>query len=248
MRLTMNRWLLLWQDAFLSFTYDRPPSTSLETFGIPYESPAAFSFADSTLAVIKIILDRSREDPSHLNTLPRFEYYKARLTMVLDHAAPFLQDKASCKNLQQHLERLALRIHVGYARCRIYRLYLITNTHDMANEEPHMLEYNVHAVNVVQSFLDMHRLSANACRASAFIHNVVSSAVALKVLTSKSSSATTFNDGEFQQCTQRLIKVLEKEQQKSEWTDSDTNVRHFGPYSRALLALKETFGEQQQNT
>jgi hypothetical protein len=40
---------------------------------------------------------------------------------------------------------------------------------------------------------------------------------------------------------QRLISVLEKEEKLSEWCDADTNRRHYGPYSRALKALKETF-------
>ncbi|ETS78919.1 hypothetical protein PFICI_08772 [Pestalotiopsis fici W106-1] len=242
-------WMLLWQDAFLSFTYDRPPSTSVETIAIPYESTEGYSFADATLTVIQIILDRSREESSQLNTQPRFEHYTHRLAGIQEDSAPFLKDKANCKSLQEHLERLALQIHVGYARCRIYRLYLENNNLDPATRESRTLEYSAHAATVVQSFLDMHRLSANACRASAFIHNVVSSAVALKDLMSRSrpSSPAPAWDANFEQCTQRLIKVLEREQEKSEWTDSDTNVRRFGPYSRALLALKETFGLPQQS-
>ncbi|KAK9775040.1 hypothetical protein SCAR479_08314 [Seiridium cardinale] len=234
-------WILLWQDAFLSFTYDRPPSTSLVTISIPYESPAGFSFADSTLTVIKVILDRSREDPSKLNSPPRFEHYKRQLGAVLENAAPFLQDKTNCRTLQEHLERLALHIHVGYARCRIFRLYFESNNIALTDKEPQTMEYSAHAVDVLQSFLEMHRLSPNACRASAFIHNVVSSAVALKALISKSPNSSHPWDANFERCAHHLIQVLEREQEKSEWTDSDTNVRHFGPYSRALLALKETF-------
>ncbi|KAF7540077.1 hypothetical protein G7054_g1684 [Neopestalotiopsis clavispora] len=231
--------------------------TSVETIAIPYESTEGYSFADATLTVIKVILDRSREDPSQLNTQPRFEHYTSQLVGIEEESASFLRDKANCKTLQEHLERLALQIHIGYARCRIYRLYLENNTLDPATRESRTLEYSAHAATVVQSFLDMHRLSANACRASAFIHNVVSSAVALKDLMSRSRRDSPLSpnnggvgpawDASFEQCTQRLIKVLEREQEKSEWTDSDTNVRRFGPYSRALLALKETFGLPQQS-
>ncbi|KAI1859003.1 hypothetical protein JX265_004610 [Neoarthrinium moseri] len=234
-------WMLLWQDAFLSFTYDRPPSTSFATVSIPYESPNGFTFADSTITVIKIILDRSREDPGQINSLPRFEHYSRQFSAVLKKAAPFLQDKTHCRTLQEHLERLALNIHIGYARCRVYRLYFENNKLDPTTKESQTLEYSSYAASVVQSFLDMHRLSANACRASAFIHNVVSSAVALKGLMAKSSNSDHIWDASFERSIQRLIKVLEREQEKSEWTDSDTNVRHFGPYSRALSALKEAF-------
>lgn len=237
--------MLLWQDAFLSFTYDRPPSTSFVTVSIPYDSPNGLSFADSAITVIKIILDRSREDPGLLTTSARFEHYKCQFDALLKKAAPFLQDKANCRTLQEHLERLALHIHIGYVRCRIYRLHLENNGTDLKGKESQTLEYSAHASSVVQSFLDMHRLSANTCRASAFIHNVVSSAIALKTWMTKTGNSGQLGDVNFESRIRRLIKVLEREQEQSEWTDSDTNIRHFGPYSRALLALKEAFRSSQ---
>lgn len=39
----------------------------------------------------------------------------------------------------------------------------------------------------------------------------------------------------------RLMTLLESEARASEWYDADTNVRYFGPYSRALKALKEIY-------
>jgi hypothetical protein len=236
--------MLLWQDAFLSFTYDRPPSTTDSTVGIPYQTATEYSFADSTISIIKIILDRSREDANHLFGARRLEHYRRQLEAVVSNAAPFLRDKKNCKTLQEHLERLALNIHVGYVSCRMYRLYFEHNPSGSSAREPRMLAYSTQAVIVVRSFLDMHRLSANACRASAFIHNVVSSAVALKTLMKDIPGADHVWNADFEACIQRLIEVLEKEQEKSEWTDADTNVRHFGPYSRALTALKGAFGPE----
>lgn len=39
---------------------------------------------------------------------------------------------------------------------------------------------------------------------------------------------------------ERLIAVLELEERQSVWQDTDTNMWYFGPYSRALKALRET--------
>jgi hypothetical protein len=240
-----TRWMLLWQDAFLSFTYDRPPSLTTDaTVTLPWEhSPnrKGFSFVESTMNVIKILLDRSREDIGHLNSFPRFQHYRRQFEQAMQSAALFLQDKANCKTLREHLERLALHIHVGYALCRVYSLYFESNKVDQSARKSLMSDYSAHATCVVQSFLDMHRLSANACRSSAFVHNVVSSAVTLKALAMKAPESANHPNEEFDQPVLRLVEVLEKEMKKSEWTDADTNVRHFGPYSRALDALKEAF-------
>lgn len=37
----------------------------------------------------------------------------------------------------------------------------------------------------------------------------------------------------------QLIYVLQREVQQCEWRDADSNLRHFGPFSRALKALQE---------
>jgi hypothetical protein len=80
----------------------------------------------------------------------------------------------------------------------------------------------------------MHRLSANVCRSWAFVHNAVSCAFTLR------SFGTTGVGGEYAGLVGRLIGVLEKEERMSSWEDADANVRCFGPYSRALRALRES--------
>lgn len=91
----------------------------------------------------------------------------------------------------------------------------------------------------VESFLDLHRFSSTVCRSWAFVHNAVSCAITLKSAEQMLPEET--NRSEI--IIQRLIVVLEKEERESEWVDTDTNVRHFGPYSRALKALREIYHE-----
>ena len=85
-----------------------------------------------------------------------------------------------------------------------------------------------HATEAIENFLDLHGLSLSVCRSWAFVHNAVSCAIALKSLSAQAEGLMV-----------RLVEVLEKEEKSSEWCDADTNVRCFGPYSRALKALRE---------
>ncbi|KAE8314728.1 fungal-specific transcription factor domain-containing protein [Aspergillus transmontanensis] len=196
-------WTIVWQDTFLSFTYDRPPSTITMSCPIP---------------ALK---------------------YKSQLEEVWDDAAPFLTDKARCTSVQDHLERLALGVHLGYGVCRLSRVYL-------SEMEPHSPLYNGaamdcmnRAMQAIESFLDLHRFSASVCRSWAFVHNAVSCAITLKGL----GAPLVEGQRNPEVLVQRLIAVLEKEEKDSEWCDADTNVRYFGPYSRALKALREIYRE-----
>ncbi|KAK3952696.1 hypothetical protein QBC32DRAFT_135921 [Pseudoneurospora amorphoporcata] len=135
---------------------------------------------------------------------------------------------------------------------------------DVEEEEKQLTnEYAMHATEAVEGFLDMYQLSPIVCRSWPFVHNAVSSAVMLwEFLTgggggggSSSTPGSTGQGGQGgmqalrEEWTRRsepliikLIGVLEKEERESEWLDADTNVRHSGPHSRALRALKESYG------
>lgn len=267
------------------------------------------------------MLDRSRQEhaaganPDTSKTADILHQSKKRLEHTVTEAAAYLRDEAFCKTMQEHLERLALKIHVAYAACSIYRLYLDGNNKLSAPTPSGMSQhlssscrtliggYVIHASKAVQSFLDMYRLSPNVCRSWAFVHNAVSCAVTVKRFLPVTPPQTTFSTAnsfnattrspalsfgqpstsgipsllnatqsppntsagtmpfthapaptlvenfdnamktyrEFEQLVGQLISVLEREEKQSEWRDADTNVRHFGPYSRALGALKETY-------
>lgn len=66
------------------------------------------------------------------------------------------------------------------------------------------------------------------------MHNAVSCAFTLR------SFGATGAGCEHESLMGRLISVLQREERMSEWEDADTNVRCFGPYSRALRALMDS--------
>ncbi|KAM7198464.1 Fungal specific transcription factor domain containing protein [Rhypophila sp. PSN 637] len=350
-------WTLVWQDTLLSITYDRPTTSIFTTtaWTVPYSAssppsnqcpehkPKGYTFAEAVFHVCQILLDRSRQEhasgPLQSGT-PRtaeiLEHSKRRLELTVQEAAPYFRDEAYCKTMQEHLERLALQIHVSYAACAIYRLCLDRNngTSGAGSEPPPAPsnpsgykcpwsraklkeEYIAHAAKAVRSFLDMYRLSPNVCRSWAFVHNAVSCAVTARrflpvvpqlnpppppppppptslpsvsrspgeahlgllpydrrssttsagisnllnnntstntntpalipipptttTTTTSNPFSTTSSNHEFENLISELITVLEREEKQSEWRDADTNVRYFGPYSRALGSLKETY-------
>ncbi|KAJ5441282.1 Transcription factor [Penicillium cf. griseofulvum] len=232
-------WMLLWQDTFLSFTYDRPPNINKLSSSIPHDPDAGpgLSFAECVCAICQILLERARQDSTE--TLSETISFKSRMAAIFEDAVPFLRDKSHCRSLQDHLERLALNIHICYAICRLCRLILDSSSSEA--QSPSMdidsikMECIDCAAQAVESFLDMHRLAATVCRSWAFVHNAVSCALTLQSLVASGPQHTRAGV-----LVNRLIVVLDREEQQSVWEDTDTNVRYFGPYSRALKALRET--------
>ncbi|KAJ5649228.1 Zn(II)2Cys6 transcription factor [Penicillium longicatenatum] len=230
-------WVLLWQDTFLSFTYDRPPSTIKSSENLPYDSsneaPGTHSFADSIMTLCQIMLERAQKD--EVGSIRTIMGYKHRIERILDEdfAAPYLRNKARCRTLQQHLERLALQVHYSYVIMRLCRLALDIPDPIPNDTKALKQECARRASDAVEAFLEVHRLSSMVCRSWAFVHNAVSCAFTLKNLGPEVFPL----DAEL--LITRLVVVLESEESLSSWVDSDTNVRYYGPYSRALRALKE---------
>ncbi|KAJ6149883.1 Transcription factor [Penicillium samsonianum] len=232
-------WMLLWQDTFLSFTYDRPPNINKLSSSIPHDPDAGpgRSFAECVCAICQVLLERARQD--NTETPAKTISFKSRMAAIFEDAAPFLRDKVHCRSLQDHLERLALNIHICYTICRLCRLILDTKSDEAYSPAVDVDSIKVECIDcasqAVGGFLDMHRLAATVCRSWAFVHNAVSCALTLQSLVDSGPQRSRADV-----LVNRLIDVLEREEQQSVWEDTDTNVRYFGPYSRALKALRET--------
>ncbi|KAJ5123594.1 hypothetical protein N7448_009691 [Penicillium atrosanguineum] len=229
-------WMLVWQDTFLSFTYDRPPNIINHSGAFPRaaESETGNSFAESIFSLCQVLLDRSRQENS--TTVPATLAFKQRIETIWGSTKPFLMHKSRCRTLQDHLERLALRIHINYGITRLCRLVIEPQAGGgaefFADINELISECIECAAEAVRSFLEMHRLAATVCRSWAFVHNAVSCAFTLQKLGKNRDQAHSL--------VSRLIAILEQEERQSSWEDNDTNHRSFGPYSRASRALRET--------
>lgn len=240
--IVLSRWILVWQDTFLSLTYDRPPNLPARRCKPPYSSASenGRSYAESIFNICDIILDLSRVDnygTGREGILQASWSCKTKLEHVLQDSTPYLTSKTSCTTLRQHLERLALAIHVGYAISRLCYSYLDDNSEITPEQESLCLDCAWRAVQVVESFLDMRRLSANLCRSWAFVHNAVSCAILLKKL--NCLELLQDRPQHVEALIKKLTTVLENDKRESSWRDDDSNMRYFGPYTRALAALKD---------
>lgn len=230
--------MLVWQDSFLSLTYDRPPSTINSNLPIPFTPNAeGLPFQDSIFSICKIILERTRLEMSSDSEFPPSSALdsKKKLEGLWGTVSPFLRERSRCTSLQQNLERLALGVHLGYTICRFTWIY-VESAKQYSLPFGDIEDCARHAMLVIENFLGLHRFSAGVCRSWAFVHNTVSCAMTLKSL----DGMLPERNPRLEILLQRLIAVLEKEERESEWIDADTNVRHFGLYSRALKALRET--------
>ncbi|PLN79595.1 Zn(II)2Cys6 transcription factor [Aspergillus taichungensis] len=270
-------WTLIWQDTFLSFTYDRPSSSITMNCPIPYAPhTTGLTFSESVFTICSILRDRTRHDLSPTTTTDPTQTAldaKRQLESLRDEVAPFLRSKSHCHSLQDHLERLALNIHLGYAISRLTRVYMGSSLADIDPESDSdaippavATDATIQAMQVIENFLDLHRFSAAVCRSWAFVHNAVSCAITLRGLVSRVNAHVNAHvpvaaglqgqsvaglqgqpvpglqgQQDPEVLVRRLVAVLEKEEKESEWCDADTNVRYFGPYSRALKALRESY-------
>ncbi|KAL4901102.1 hypothetical protein BDW74DRAFT_182198 [Aspergillus multicolor] len=232
-------WMLVWQDAFLSFTYDRPPSCSAtESCPIPRMSESTgLSFQECVFRICHILLNVKAKRGDTIAG------YKAQLEGILREANPSLTNRTNCRSLQDHLERLALGIHLGYSICRITQMQLDSSPKNSPDIQILATDCYRRAAQVVENFLELHRLSNTVCRSWAFVHNAVSCAITMHNLAHLAVASEIPTVADPSTLARRLTTLLETEARASEWYDADTNVRYFGPYSRALKALKEIYGE-----
>jgi hypothetical protein len=144
------------------------------------------------------------------------------------------------KDIRESKERaFANEFHVGYIICRICRFCLERTPCTSSKYSQLLIDCNERAAQVVESFLDLRRVSANVCRSWAFVQNAVSCAVILGMSTAGYASQPPVSNA----LIERLITALENDEKEAQWRDDDTNLRTSGPYSRALVALRSVYAK-----
>ncbi|KAL3431657.1 fungal-specific transcription factor domain-containing protein [Aspergillus tetrazonus] len=106
--------MTVWQDSLLSLCYDRPPIASTRGWTLDSYSLSELSYTNlmhylcwTALGIIGM-QESAAAEPNHNLTL------LAELDSTYARAQPHLLRRESCQNLQQHLEHLALRMHVSF--------------------------------------------------------------------------------------------------------------------------------------
>ncbi len=120
-------WALAWQDSHFSMSYDRPSSTCFCGTEIPYRKmsmPGHRSYAESMYRIIQltqeIIGGRIVKPRSNL-TWSAIQSYEEEIARIMVDAAKHLKERSHCITKEQHLERLALKLHSSYISSELCR-------------------------------------------------------------------------------------------------------------------------------
>ncbi|OJJ06738.1 hypothetical protein ASPVEDRAFT_140590 [Aspergillus versicolor CBS 583.65] len=230
--------MTVWQDSLLSLCYDRPPIVSNMRW-----TPEALSSPRLELSYVNLMhyfcwvgleimkMEETAEpQPNHNLTL------LTNLDSVFNRAQTHLLARESCRNLQQHLEHLALRMHMSFIASALCRP-AIKRSPGLLNEDPRLLSLRSRArqslITASRAFLDFQALSVVPLRTWSMVHTVLSSTLLL------CTWQETREDVVCRDLQQRVIEVfsgagtgMETGSEYSQWLSA----RHI----RALITLRQT--------
>lgn len=226
------------QDCLLSLCHGRPhiaTKQSLATNNLLYNSDEALGFSDMMCGIVSMCMNLlNLEQPSYeasLKLLAELDGYQSR-------ALPYLEDRTSCKNIQQRYENLTIQIQLSFAASVIARPAL-TRTVTTTNEQIENLQIlkrraKESLMNTAKSFIEFQSLSIIPIRTWSLIHAVLSATIMLCLW------EETRNDQESRDVLQRVIEIFSRAAQADDETGmmSENNPWLSMSHTRALVALQ----------
>ncbi|KAL6238463.1 hypothetical protein BDW75DRAFT_20900 [Aspergillus navahoensis] len=233
-------WLMtVWQDSLLSLCYDRPPIVSTRGWTLDALSLSQLSYTNlmhylcwTALGIIGIQESAPAELTHNLTLLAELDSAYAR-------AQPHLLRREDCHNLQQHLEHLALLMHVSFCVSTLCRPAIKTSP--QFSEDSRYISLRTRArrslIIASKAFLDFQALSVVPLRTWSMVHTVLSSTLLL------CTWQETRDDPECRDLQQRVIGVFSgangKDTGSSEYSQW-LSARHI----RALITLRQTLKQR----
>ncbi|KAL3493378.1 hypothetical protein BJX62DRAFT_235450 [Aspergillus germanicus] len=230
--------MTVWQDSLLSLCYDRPPIVSTRGWApdaVSSQSELSYMNVMHYLCwiALRIISLNELGDPQPQSNLTLL----AELDSTYARAQPHLLDRSSCRNLQQHLEHLALRMHTSFCVSVLCRPALKSRSGSIDPHTFETLRYRAKAslIDAAKAFLDFQALSVVPLRTWSMVHTVLSSTLLLCIW------PETREDPECRDLQQRAIEVFSggsssgKDTANSEYSQW-LSTRHI----RALVTLRQS--------
>ncbi|GFP57585.1 hypothetical protein ACSS6W_010074 [Trichoderma asperelloides] len=226
------------QDCLLSLCHGRPhiaTRQSLATNNLLYRSDDALGFSDMMCGIVSVCMRLlNLEQPSceaSLELLTELDGYQSR-------ALPYLEDRNSCRNIQQRYENLTIQIQLSFTASVIARPAL-TRTVATTNEEINNLQIlkrraKESLMSTAKSFIEFQSLSIIPIRTWSLIHAVLSATIMLCLW------EETRNDTESRDVMQRVMEIFSRAAQADDETGmmSDNNPWLSMSHTRALVALQ----------
>lgn len=207
LELTLNdyRLMIVWQDVLLSMCHDRLPAVSIHAWNMNEELPTS-----NSLSYVGVMTHISRLGLKFMNAKAGGDLGLGdlgdTLTIIDDtyqKALPYLQSKDDCQNMQHHLERLALKLHVSHLVSFVCRPAVKNSgLPNSPSYQPLRQRARESLIEATKTFLDFQVLSIVPMRNWSMIHAVIGSTLLLSIW------EETHWDRECQDLQQRVIDVF----------------------------------------
>ncbi|KAL4961563.1 Zn(II)2Cys6 transcription factor [Aspergillus stella-maris] len=234
--------MTVWQDTLLSLCYDRPPIVSSRGWNPKAVSaPSNLSYVNLMHYICWIALKVMQLDET-----PEFEPTEnlsllAELDRTYNGAQPHLLQREACKNLQQHLEHLALQMHFSFAVSALCRPAIRSSPHITQDTRYATLRSRAKQSLIMASntFLAFQALSIVPLRTWSMVHTVLSSTLLL------CTWQETRDDPECRDLQQKVIEVFSAGNTSGKDTGSSEysqwlSARHI----RALITLRQSLRQR----
>ncbi|KAH8646116.1 hypothetical protein BX600DRAFT_157054 [Xylariales sp. PMI_506] len=236
---------ILWQDALLSLCHDRLPIISrhpsfrnLDT--VPEQS---LTYVETMHAMCQLSLGVLCEEHRNLESVSSS---LSRLDALRCRTLPYLQSSEHCKSSREHLQYLALKMHMCFFITYICRPAIKNTSITQSSEwspEQDMLQARAeeNLIESTRTFLDFQAVSSAPLRSWSVVHNVLSSVLLLSIW------EVTRTKPECQLLRQKIIEAFctPETMVASETADplpSSDNTQWLSErHIRALIALQNAF-------
>ncbi|KAJ5689836.1 transcriptional regulator family: Fungal Specific TF [Penicillium macrosclerotiorum] len=231
---------IVWQDSLLCLCYDRPPIVSVTGWSLDdfFFERQDLSYSEVMHLICRLGLDIMRPDSIGVAEVDQAIEGLQRLDNAYQRAQPYLQRRENCTTLQQHLENLALRMHISFCVSVICRPAMKQSPPNPVIPSTDILRARAKGslMDASRAFLDFQALSVVPLRSWSMVHTVLSSTLLLCIW------EETRNDPECRSLQERVIGVFSSSDSRtsddsSANSDSDSqwlSARHI----RALVTLR----------
>ncbi|RFU30793.1 hypothetical protein B7463_g5534, partial [Scytalidium lignicola] len=232
---------IMCQECLLSLCHGRNPTVPGNT-EIINDSSSTTSNLTYRIAMLRI----STLGISIMTSDKRSDYDKCLETLsAVDNlrrdVAPHLQSRENCTNQHQHLEHLALVIHMSFFISWICRPAIKSKSAsaDASRESILRRRARQSLIDVSQAFLDFQIISTVPLKMWSMIHAALCCTLILSVW------EETKNDGECRSLTQQVIEIFSSEStlKDNHASKLDNNQWLTGQHIKALVSLRNAFNE-----
>jgi hypothetical protein len=212
-QLTNYRLLIVWQDVLLSMCHDRLPAVPIHSWNMNEELPIdnRLSYVGAMTHITRIGLKFMNAKAGGNLALGDLIDTLAMIDKTYQKAQPYLQSKEDCQNIQHHLERLALKLHISHLISFVCRP-AVKNS-ELANNSSYQIlrrRARESLIEATRTFLDFQVLSIVPMRNWSMIHTVIGSTLLLSIW------EETHWDKECQDLQQRVIEVFSAVESKED--------------------------------